>query len=118
MFWLLVKALLGIVTLLVIVKIFHLADVLLSLHVLLDSGYLNPSHCGITLLTTITTLAQPRVLLVWPKSAQIKLEKLPTSLISGTKERRLINLNIFFKIMSPKRATFLGTPATYVLRKH
>lgn len=44
-----------------------------------------------------------------------KLRELPTSVVSGTREKKFFSLDIFFKIISPKRLMSPGTPAIDVV---
>ena len=80
----------------------YLAGVLFSLFIFIDNSCNNTSYWSTTLQATIITMTCPRVVFVWLRSIKIGLKRLSTSVVSGTRGKRLISFNIFIKIISPK----------------
>lgn len=116
-FWLLIKIFIDIVILLMIAKTFYLADILFSSFVFLDNVYIDPCHWSAALLATITVSVWPRFLFIWSRSAQTRLRRLFISIVSESRRRRLLSLNIFFKIISSKKSMSLGTLIIHVLKE-
>ena len=94
-----------------------MAIVLFNLPVLLDDGCVNPYCWGVALLAIIIALPQPKVHLIWPKSASTRLRRLLTSIVNGARETRLFSFNILFKIISPKRPMSLGILVIHIFKK-
>lgn len=95
------------------IKALYLVDVFLNSLVFLDSSCVNFRYCCIALLVSITTSARTRVFLVWLKSGLARLNRLPTSIISRIRGRRLLSLNVFLKIPSLKKPIIFSILIVY-----
>lgn len=116
-FWLLERILIGIVTFLMIIISLQLAEIFLSFLVLFYSDYVDLYYRSTIFLVSITTLAWTKILFIWSKSAWIRLEKLFITVVIKTKKRRLLNLNIFMKIISPKGLMTPNILITHIFNK-
>lgn len=95
----------------------HLAEVLFNLPFLFYNSRVKLCCRSAALLATITILAWLRLLFIWPKNTQIRQGELSTWIISGTGEKKLLNFNIFLKILISKKPMVPCTLAVHIFDK-
>ena len=109
-FWILIRTLVSIITLLVIAKGLYLAEVFLNPFVLLDSDCIHSCWRHIALPMPITLLVRTRIFLIWLKNDLPRLDWLSTSIISKTSRRKFLSLNILLKILDLKSSITSSIP--------
>ena len=92
----------------------HLTNVLLNPLIFLNSSCIGLYCWHIALLASNTTSAETEILLVSPSNGLARLGRLSTSMISKTKEKRLLSFNIILKIFSSKKLMTSSTLADHL----